>query len=163
MREVQLALSKTVKNTAMAVITDAGGETYIHPKRKEPVGARLALAAQAVAYGKKAAYRGPTYKSMKATSRGIILDFDYVEGGLVAKGGKLTGFTVAGADHKFVNAQAAINGNQVMVWNPEVKYPVAVRYGWADYPVVNLFNKAGLPASPFRTDDFPRYKSPDPQ
>ena len=81
-----------------------------------------------------------------------VISFDCVEGGLVAKDGDLTGFTIAGPDKKFYNAQAKIVGKTVIVTSPSVPHPVAVRYGWADYPIVNLFNKEGLPASPFRTD-----------
>ncbi|HPZ83173.1 MAG TPA: 9-O-acetylesterase, partial [Thermogutta sp.] len=76
-------------------------------------------------------------------------------GGLVCKGDKLTGFTICGEDRKFVNAEAKIEGDTVVVWSDQVEKPVAVRFGWANYPVVNLWNKADLPASPFRTDDFP--------
>ena len=84
----------------------------------------------------------------------IILSFDHVEGGLEARGGRLRGFAVCGEDRKFVWANAEIDNGKVIVSSPAVQKPVAVRYGWADYPVVNLFNGAGLPASPFRTDDF---------
>ena len=84
-----------------------------------------------------------------------MLEFDHVGRGLVAQGGELKGFTVAGEDRKWVNARAAIRGDRVIVSSPQVSHPVAVRYGWANYPVVNLGNKEGLPASPFRTDDFP--------
>jgi sialate O-acetylesterase len=139
----------------MAVITDCGDEKDIHPKRKEPVGARLALAARALAYKEQVAYCGPLYKSMTVRDSRAILYFDNVGSGLEAKGGRLTGFTIAGEDKKFHNAQATIVGDRVVVSSPEVSKPVAVRYGWANCPVVNLFNKEGIPASPFRTDDFP--------
>jgi sialate O-acetylesterase len=139
----------------MAVITDAGDEKDIHPKKKEPVGARLALAALAIAYRKPIVYSGPVYESMKIDGDRVILSFKHTGGGLVAQGGALTGFTIAGEDRKFVNAQAEIRGNKVAVWSQQVPRPVAVRFGWANYPVVNLYNAEGLPASPFRTDDFP--------
>jgi sialate O-acetylesterase len=84
-----------------------------------------------------------------------ILSFTHADSGLEAHGGKLTGFEICGEDKKFTWAEAAISGSQVIVSNPAVPRPVAVRYGWSDFPVVNLFNKDGLPASPFRTDDFP--------
>lgn len=94
-------------------------------------------------------------KEAKVDDSQIVLTFDHVAGGLEARGGDLTGFAIAGADGKFVWANADIKGlNQVLVYNSKVEHPVAVRYGWANFPVVNLWNKAGLPASPFRTDDF---------
>jgi len=155
LREAQRLTSLEVPNTAMAVITDVGDEIDIHPKQKSPVGGRLALAARALAYGQKGEYSGPVYAGMKVEGGKAVLSFRHQGGGLVARGGRPEGFTVAGADHRFVNAKAEIHGDKVAVWSPHVKHPVAVRFGWADYPVVNLWNKAGLPASPFRTDDFP--------
>lgn len=154
LREAQLLTLKTPK-TGMAVITDVGDPDDIHPKQKEPVGARLALAARHIAYGERIVYSGPIYKSMKVEGNKIVLSFDHVGSGLVAKDGDLKGFTIAGEDRKFYNAQAEIKGNTVVVSCPQVERPIAVRYGWANCPVVNLFNKEGLPASPFRTDDFP--------
>jgi sialate O-acetylesterase len=144
----------------MVVITDFGDPTDIHPKQKEPVGRRLALAARAVAYSERIEYSGPIYDSMKVKGDQTILRFKHTGTGLVASGGDLKGFTIAGDDRKFVSAQARISGNKVVVWSPSVKNPVAVRYGWANYPIVNLFNKEGLPASPFRTDDFPLLTGP---
>jgi sialate O-acetylesterase len=159
LRDAQRHTSLTVPNTAMAVIIDGGDEKDIHPKRKEPAGARLALAARALAYGDKVEYEGPSYDKMKVEGGKAILSFKHVGRGLEAKGGEtLTGFTIAGEDKKFVNAKAEIQGDMVLVWSDEVKAPVAVRYGWADYPVVNLWNKDGLPASPFRTDNSPQVK-----
>jgi len=155
LREAQLLTSQHCPNTGMAVITDYGSPDDIHPKQKEPVGARLALAARAVAYSEDIIYRGPTYKGMKVKGDSIALYFDSVGGGLVAKGGELTGFTIAGADRKFYNAEAKIVGKSVVVRSASVAKPVAVRYGWANCPVVNLFNVEDLPATPFRTDDFP--------
>jgi sialate O-acetylesterase len=154
LREAQLEATENLPNVAMAVITDVGDEHNVHPTRKKPVGERLALAARALAYHEPIEYSGPVCKSMKRQGSKIILTFDHVDGGLEARGGELTGFAIAGADGKFVWALAEIKGNTVAVRSPEVEEPVAVRYGWADYPVVNLWNKAGLPASPFRTDDF---------
>ena len=141
-----------VPKTAMTVITDVGNETDIHPTQKEPVGARLALAARAVAYGKKITYSGPIYDSMKVDGSRAVLNFKHVGTGLMAKGGDLKGFTLAGEDGKFPSATAVIEGDKVVVSSAEVAKPVAVRYGWANTPDVNLFNKEGLPASPFRTD-----------
>jgi sialate O-acetylesterase len=160
LREAQLLTSLKVPNSAMAVITDVGDEKDIHPKGKEPVGARLALAARALAYGEKIVYSGPLYSGMKAEGNKAVLSFQHVGGGLVAKEGSLKGFTIAGQDRKFVNAEAEIRGEHVVVWSPQVDKPVAVRYGWANYPLGNLWNKDGLPASPFRTDDFPMQTKP---
>ncbi|MCE5314102.1 MAG: sialate O-acetylesterase [Armatimonadota bacterium] len=152
LREAQLLTSKNCQGTAMAVITDVGDRTDIHPRQKEPVGYRLALAAEALTYSKHVVYNGPIYKSMSVKSGKAIVLFDNTSGGLVAKDGELKGFTIAGENGKFYNAEARIVGNNVEVMSPEVPKPVAVRYGWADCPVVNLFNGFGLPASPFRTD-----------
>ncbi|HEV3259176.1 MAG TPA: sialate O-acetylesterase [Gemmataceae bacterium] len=155
LREAQRLTSLKVPNTAMAVITDVGDEADIHPKRKAPVGGRLALAARALAYGEKVEYAGPVYAGMEVEGDKAVLSFKHRGGGLGARGGALEGFTVAGGDHKFVNAKAEIRGDKVVVWSPHIKDPTAVRFGWANYPVVNLWSKAGLPASPFRTDDLP--------
>lgn len=155
LREAQLMATKTIPNVGMAVITDVGDKDDIHPTKKAPVGARLALAARAIEYGEKVEYSGPVYKSMKVKGNKAILSFDHAKSGLEARGGKLTGFAICGPDKQFVWADAVIDGNKVVVSSPAVSEPVAVRYGWANYPVVNLWNKAGLPATPFRTDDFP--------
>jgi sialate O-acetylesterase len=160
LREAQLSTAQTLPKTGLAVITDVGEEFDIHPRKKKPVGARLALAARALAYDQKIVYAGPTYSAMHVDGSKIVLSFKHVGSGLVARGGPLTGFAVAGPDHKFVNAQAEIQGDKVVVSSPQVAQPVAVRFGWANYPVVNLWNKAGLPASPFRTDDFPLVTGP---
>ena len=138
----------------MAVITDVGDENDIHPKRKEPVGSRLALAALAIAYGEKIVYSGPIYDGLKIDGDKAILSFRSVGQGLEAKDGPLTGFTMAGEDKKFHDAKAEIKGDTVVVTCDQVEKPVAVRFGWTNTPIVNLFNKDGLPASPFRTDDF---------
>lgn len=160
LREAQLLTALRVPKTAMAVITDAGDPNDIHPKRKEPVGARLALAARRIAYGEPIVHSGPIFDRMKVEGNRAVLTFKHAGGGLMARGGALTGFTIAGPDRKFVNAQAEIQGDKVVVWSPQVERPVAVRYGWANCPVVNLYNGAGLPASPFRTDDFPMLTRP---
>jgi sialate O-acetylesterase len=160
LREAQLLTTRSCRNTGMAVITDVGDESDIHPKQKEPVGQRLALLAQAMTYKRKIDCCGPCLKSMKVKEDRAFLYFDCARGGLVAKGGDLTGFALAGDDQKYYNARATISGEAVVVSCPEVSKPVAVRYGWADCPVVNLFNKAGIPASPFRTDDFPMVTKP---
>ena len=156
LREAQLLSTQVLSNVGMAVITDVGDETNIHPTKKKPVGERLALAARGIAYHQPIEYTGPTLKEAHAVSGVVYLTFDHVAGGLQAHGGKLLGFTVAGADRKYYPAEAEIQGaDRVAIRTPEVPQPVAVRFGWADYPVVNLWNTAGLPASPFRTDNFP--------
>lgn len=151
-REAQLIAWQTTKNTAMAVTIDCGDATDIHPTHKQPVGARLALAARALAYGEAVEYSGPVYTSMKIERNHAALSFSHLGGGLTAKDGPLNGFKVAGADGVFHAAQARIDGETVIVTSAEVEQPVAVRYGWANVATGNLFNAAGLPASPFRTD-----------
>ncbi len=163
LREAQLLATKTLPKVGMAVITDVGEQGDIHPRKKEPVGARLALAARGIAYGEKIEYSGPAYKSMAVQGSDAVLSFDHVDGGLEARGSELKGFAICGPDHKFVWAKAEIRGDKVIVSSPSVTEPVAVRYGWADYPVVNLWNKSGLPATPFRTDDFPLITAPKKQ
>ncbi|MCX8092423.1 MAG: sialate O-acetylesterase [Verrucomicrobiae bacterium] len=156
LREAQLLATKLLPNVGLAVITDVGDKDDIHPTRKQPVGARLALAARALAYRERITWSGPIYRDMKIVGDKIILRFDHVGKGLEARDGPLTGFAICGEDRKFVWANAEIlPDNTVAVSSPQVPKPVAVRYGWADFPVVNLWNKDGLPASPFRTDDFP--------
>lgn len=162
LREAQLLTTRSVARTAMAVITDVGDEDDIHPKKKQPVGHRLSLAALALAYGRDIEYSGPSYKSLEVRGDKAVLRFDHLGGGLVAKDGPLRGFAVCGGDRKFVNAHAEIDGDTVVVRSAEVSQPVAVRYGWADYPLGNLWNKAGLPASAFRTDAFPGLTQPRP-
>jgi sialate O-acetylesterase len=154
LREAQLK-TLSVPNTAMIVTTDIGEWSDIHPLNKEDVGKRLALAARKLAYGdKKVTCSGPIYQSMKTEGNKITLTFTDVDGGLIAKGGKLKYFAIAGPDKKFVWANAKIKGKKIVVWNDSVPNPVAVRYAWADNPdTANLYNKAGLPASPFRTDN----------
>lgn len=160
LREAQLLTVSRVPQTAMAVITDVGEEDDIHPQRKAPVGERLALAARALAYGEKIEYSGPVYASMKIVGERAVLGFTHAGRGLEMHGDKLQGFTIAGPDRKFANAEARIEGDKIIVESPQVKQPVAVRYGWANYPVTNLRNKDGLPATPFRTDDWPMLTEP---
>jgi len=143
-------------NTGMAVIIDIGEADDIHPKNKQDVGKRLALWALAGSYRKKLVYSGPIYKSMKVEGDKIVLQFNHVGGGLlVGRGVVLKGFAIAGADRKYVWADARIDGDGIVVSSDEVSEPAAVRYAWADNPVCNLYNREGLPASPFRTDDWP--------
>ncbi len=161
LRESQVQTGKAVPNYALVVTTDVGDKDDIHPTKKEPVGVRLALAARAVAYGEALVASGPVFKEHAVQGDKIVLRFDHVGAGLEARGGKLTGFAVSGEDKQFAWADAQIQpDNSIVVSAATVKKPVAVRYGWADFPVVNLFNKEGLPASPFRTDTFPPAAAP---
>jgi sialate O-acetylesterase len=160
LREAQMLAAKALPNVGVAVITDVGDKDDIHPNKKAPVGARLALAARGLAYGEEIEYSGPVYQSMKVQENKVILTFAHVGQGLEARDGELKGFAICGQDKKFVWANAHIQGNTVVVSSPLVDNPIAVRYGWADFPVVNLWNKDGLPASPFRTDDFPMLTAP---
>ena len=155
--ELREAQSKTrsLANTGMAVTIDIGDPRDIHPKNKQEVGRRLALAALGVAYGQDIVASGPEFKSLKVVGGEIHLEFQHLGGGLVAHGDELKGFAIAGADKRFVWATARIDGDTIVVSAPEVAKPVAVRYAWGDNPDCNLFNQAGLPASPFRTDDWP--------
>jgi sialate O-acetylesterase len=155
LREAQYLTTKTLKNTGQAVITDVGDENDIHPKQKQPVGYRLGLVMRHLAYGERFTYSGPEYSGHTVRGNEIVLRFKHTGGGLEAKGGPLKGFAVCGEDRRFVWAEARIEGSTVVVRAPGVDKPVAVRYGWANFPVVNLFNKEGIPATPFRTDDFP--------
>jgi sialate O-acetylesterase len=144
-----------LRDTGMAVTIDIGNSTNIHPTNKQDVGRRLALAARSIAYGEKLEYSGPIFRELTADGAGLRIWFDHVGGGLHARGGdKLTGFAIAGKDRHFVPAEARIEGETVVVSTPEVKDPVAVRYAWASDPVSNLINQEGLPASPFRSDDW---------
>jgi sialate O-acetylesterase len=152
LREAQLISWQHTRNTAMAVTIDCGDANDIHPTRKQPVSARLALAARVLAYGEALEYSGPVFDSMKIEGQKATLRFTHLDGGLRAKGGPLRGFTLAGADKVFHPARAEIRGRTVVVTSKAVPQPVAVRYGWANVPEGNLWNKAGLPASPFRTD-----------
>ncbi|MHC4087760.1 MAG: sialate O-acetylesterase [Planctomycetota bacterium] len=155
LREAQL-MTLALPNAGMAVIIDIGEARDIHPKNKQDVGKRLALWALGKTYGKKLTYSGPIYKSKRTEGNKITLEFEHVGGGLTAgEGEPLKGFAVAGADHKFVWADAKIEGDTVVISSDKVSEPAAVRYGWANNPVCNLYNKEGLPASPFRTDDWP--------
>ena len=140
----------------MAVIIDLGDAADIHPQNKRDVGFRLAQWALAKTYGKNVVASGPLCHGMAHASDGRVrLSFDHVGGGLVARGGALKTFVIAGADRVFLPAQAVIEGDTVAVWREGLKTPVAVRYAWADNPEgCNLYNAEGLPASPFRTDNW---------
>jgi len=165
LRDAQLHATKVLPKVGIAVITDSGDEKDIHPARKEPVGARLALNARALAYGEKIEFSGPIYKDAAFEAGAATIHFTHVGGGLVAKDGDLTGFTVAGKDGVFHPAKAIIKDDVVVVSSELVPNPIAVRYGWVNFakPTLNLFNKEGLPASPFRTDDYPLTTKDEPK
>ena len=157
LREAQ-SMTLSLPATGMAVIIDIGEADDIHPRNKQDVGRRLALSALNVSYGKDIVHSGPVYKDMTIIDSEVILSFDHTGSGLKAldRYGYLKGFAVAGADRKFHWAKAFIKDNKVIVYAEEVKQPVAVRYAWADNPDdANLYNEERLPASPFRTDDWP--------
>lgn len=151
-REAQLLTWKSTPHTAMVVTTDVGNAEDIHPLDKEPVGQRLALAARALAYGEKIEYSGPEFDTLTVAKNRAVVHFKHTGSGLTAKDGELKGFFVAGADGLFWPAKAEIQGETVEVFSDKVSEPMSVRYGWANVPDVNLYNKEGLPASPFRSD-----------
>lgn len=185
LREAQTMALK-LKNTGHAVITDCGCEYDIHPTPKRPIGERLARAARAQTYGEKIVYSGPVFKSVKFEGNRAILTFASIGGGLETRelvptnerknkdgiisaawrvkegstGTPLLGFTVCGKDKVFEPAKAEIVGATVVVTSDKVETPIAVRYGWANHPICNLYNREGLPASPFRTDTFPGITQP---
>jgi len=155
LREAQL-MALGEPHTAMAVAIDVGEAEDIHPRNKQDVGRRLALAALAAVYGREVVGSGPLFRSHAVEAGAVRLRFESVGGALAASGGgPLRGFAVAGRDRKFRWAEARIEGETVVVRSPAVPEPVAARYAWADNPDCNLCNREGLPASPFRTDDWP--------
>jgi sialate O-acetylesterase len=153
-REAQLQTVKEVPGTGLAVTIDVGDPGDLHPHRKAEVGERLAIWALGTTYKQPIVPSGPLYESMKIEGGAIRIQFKFVGGGLQAKGGELRGFAVAGADRKFHWATAQIEGNSVVVSSKDVNAPMAARYAWGDSPECNLYNADGLPASPFRTDDW---------
>jgi sialate O-acetylesterase len=156
LREAQLMAFKHVPHTGLAVTIDVGDPNNVHPHHKLEVGQRLAPWALGTVYKRPIIYSGPIYQSMQLNGREIAIQFTHVGAGLEAHGiGELQGFAIAGSDRKFHWADARIEGDTVVVSSQEVAKPVAVRYAWADSPRCNLFNKDGLPASPFRSDDWP--------
>jgi sialate O-acetylesterase len=177
LREAQ-SMALKLPNTGQAVTIDVGETGNLHPRNKKDVGERLALIALAQDYGKAIPFSGPVYDSIKVESGKAILSFLHTDGGLTAKplpetdvvssltnetatlvrnspNSQLEGFAICGEDRKWVWSDAKIDGNNVIVWSDKVPSPMAVRYAWADNPTCNLTNGSGLPASPFRTDDFP--------
>jgi len=154
LREAQLQ-ALALLNTGMASAIDIGNPGDIHPQNKQEVGRRLALWALATTYGRKGEYTGPLYRDATITGNTVRIRFTHVDKGLVARDGILRQFAIAGADKKFVWATAVIHGDTVLVSSPQIPHPVAVRYAWASNPEgSNLYNTAGLPAAPFRTDDW---------
>ncbi|MGA2570921.1 MAG: sialate O-acetylesterase [Terracidiphilus sp.] len=151
-RESQAIAAASVPNSCLAVTIDTGDPDNIHAKDKQPVGERLALCALARHYGKKVVYSGPTLKSVERLPGSIRLHFAHTDGGLVVKGDKLGEFSIAGEDKKWVWADAHIEGDTIVVSSPSVPNPKEVRYAWQSNPLATLFNGAGLPAVPFRTD-----------
>jgi sialate O-acetylesterase len=154
LREAQ-SMTAALPGNGQALAIDVGDAADIHPKDKQTVGQRLSLAALALAYKKDIEYSGPVFDGMSIKNGAVRLKFKHTGDGLVAKGGELKGFAIAGEDRKWVWAEAKIDGNTIVVKSDQVASPKAVRYGWANNPVCNLYNRAGLPAVPFRTDDWP--------
>ena len=156
LREAQLMAAVNDPHTALVVAIDAGEVDNIHYKNKQSVGSRCAIAALGMAYEHRDLYEGPVYRDMAVEGDEIRLRFDNAPDGLMVPGDHdIKGFTIAGADRKFTFADARIEGNEVVVSRYRVQHPVAVRYGWAQNPPCNVYNNAGLPMSPFRTDNWP--------
>ncbi|MGM0376685.1 MAG: sialate O-acetylesterase [Bacteroidota bacterium] len=154
-REAQLKTFKKVPNTGMVVISDIGDINNIHPQNKQDVGKRLANWALAKNYDfTDVAFSGPVYREVKREGEEMVVYFDYAGDGLIKKGNELTHFEICGPDSIFLDAQARIEGNTVRVWNNNIINPLAVRFAWDNIDEPNLFNKAGLPASCFRTDNW---------
>ncbi|SMO60597.1 sialate O-acetylesterase [Gracilimonas mengyeensis] len=154
LREAQTQ-TLTLANTGMATIIDIGDANDIHPRNKHDVGARLWKAAQKVAYGEQMVYSGPMYRGHVVEGDKIRISLNHTGSGLITKGtDEVLGFAIAGADEKFHWAKAKIDGDDIVVWSDKVENPVAVRYAWADNPDVSLYNEEGLPAVPFRTDEW---------
>ena len=155
LREAQLQ-TLTLKNTGMAVTIDIGDADDIHPRNKQDVGLRLAFNALAQTYGQAVPYAGPRLARWQANGNQVVLQFSHTDGGLQVKGGgALKGFAIAGESRHFAWADATVSGDEVVLTSPKVETPVAVRYAWGSNPECNLISGAGLPASPFRTDDWP--------
>jgi sialate O-acetylesterase len=155
LRESQAAALE-MPQTGMAVTIDIGNPEDVHPRNKQDVGKRLWLAARKTVFNdEELVWSGPVYRDHARSGGKIAVTFEHTTGGLVAADdGAVKGFEIAGADRRFYPADARIEGNRIVVSGPEVAEPVAVRYGWSDNPAVNLYNAAGLPATPFRTDNW---------
>jgi len=154
-RESQALAAASVPNSCLAVTIDTGDPDNIHPRDKQPVGDRLARCALANYYGKQVVYSGPTIESVERLPGSIRLHLAHTDGGLVVKGDKLEEFSIAGEDRKWYWADAQIEGDTIVVSSPSVPNPKEVRYAWQSNPAATLFNGAGLPAAPFRTDNWP--------
>jgi len=155
LREAQALTARTVNHSALAVTVDTGEADNIHPKDKQVVGERLALCALAGEYGEKISAAGPAFVSAKRLPGALKLKFKNADGDLLAKGGKLGEFSIAGKDRQWHWADAKMDGDSVVVTSSQVAAPVAARYAWQANPEATLYNGAGLPATPFRTDDWP--------
>lgn len=153
-RESQAITAAIAPNSCLAVTIDTGDPDNIHAKEKEPVGDRLALCALAKYYGKNLVYSGPTLESVERLPGAIRLHLKHTDGGLVVKGDKLEEFSIAGDDRKWFWADARVHGDTIVVSSPSVPKPMQVRYAWQSNPAATLFNGAGLPAAPFRTDNW---------
>ena len=162
LRESQ-AKALAMPNTGMAVTIDVGDARNIHPGDKKSVGQRLALCALATVYGKDVVYQGPTHDKVKIDGAKVTVHFKHLGGGLVVRGEALKGFAVAGKDEKWAWADASVDGDTVVLTSEAVAKPVAVRYAWGKNPECGLYGKAGLPAPPFRTDDWPVVTQPKPK
>lgn len=160
LREAQLMTWQRLDNTGMAVTIDLGADPRqdsLHPPDKIPIGRRLALAARALVYGEDIVHSGPIWKTARVEGNKVHLTFTHTGSGLLVRGDTPRGFTIAGEDRQFRPAEAGLDGDTVVVWSTDVDEPAAVRYNW-DYepkPLGNLYNREGLPASPFRTDEWP--------
>jgi sialate O-acetylesterase len=154
LREAQM-MTLREPQTGMAVTIDIGDADELHPRNKLDVGRRLAAWALADTYKQKVIPSGPLFDRYTIDGNEVRIRFKHADGLKTIDGGPLKGFALAGEDRHFVWADARIDGDTVIVSSPKISKPVAVRYGWADNPIANLYNKAGLPASPFRTDDWP--------
>jgi sialate O-acetylesterase len=154
LREAQ-AMTLREPQTGMAITIDVGDELDLHPKNKLPVGRRLAQWALANTYGQKIIPSGPLFDRYTVEGDSIRIHFKYGAGLKTSDGGPVKGFAISGDDRHFVWAEARIEGDSVIVSSPKISKPVSVRYAWADNPMTNLYNSADLPASPFRTDDWP--------
>lgn len=152
-RDTQLKVFKNTKNTGMVVTTDCGEKNNVHPKNKKPVGERLALLIREEIYKEKINGHSPIYKDYEILGDKIEISFDYVTSGdLCSDGDEIKGFEIKGEDNKFYKAKAEIKDDKIIAWSDEVRSPKALRYGWENYIELNLFNKKGLPVSPFNTD-----------
>jgi sialate O-acetylesterase len=159
LRESQAIVARNVKNSGLAVTIDTGDPDNIHPPDKKIVGERLAFCALAQHYGEKIPFEGPTFKSVEALPGALKIHFDHTDGGLVVKGDRLGEFAVAGRDRRWHWAEAKIDGNSVVVSSPDVPDPQDARYAWQSFPSATLYNGAGLPAVPFRTDNASNLKN----